>query len=145
MDILVKPMQRLTKYSLLLKAVHKKTDAEEHKPVVIEMVCLFFSSFFYYWFLIFVIHIFFLIFSGGNENRFKVSSRLLVKLTRPWDSDTNKNACVKSSLALNLMTWSRRRTKKWNGLLSLIATWTLPNRCPSVPKTKDAIFSLREI
>lgn len=38
MDILVKPMQRLTKYSLLLKAVHKKTDAEEHKPVVIEMV-----------------------------------------------------------------------------------------------------------
>lgn len=38
MDILVKPMQRLTKYSLLLKAVHKKTDAEEHKPVVVEMV-----------------------------------------------------------------------------------------------------------
>ncbi|XP_046442623.1 pleckstrin homology domain-containing family G member 5-like isoform X5 [Daphnia pulex] len=38
MDILVKPMQRLTKYSLLLKAVHKKTDAEEHKPVVIEMI-----------------------------------------------------------------------------------------------------------
>uniref|UniRef100_A0A0N8CD92 Pleckstrin domain-containing family G member n=1 Tax=Daphnia magna TaxID=35525 RepID=A0A0N8CD92_9CRUS len=38
MDILVKPMQRLTKYSLLLKAVHKKTDAEEHKPVVVEMI-----------------------------------------------------------------------------------------------------------
>jgi pleckstrin domain-containing family G protein 5 len=38
MDILVKPMQRLTKYSLLLKAVHKKTDAEVHKPVLNEMV-----------------------------------------------------------------------------------------------------------
>lgn len=38
MDILVKPMQRLTKYSLLLKAVHKKTDAESHKPILIEMV-----------------------------------------------------------------------------------------------------------
>lgn len=38
MDILVKPMQRLTKYSLLLKAVHKKTDAEIHKPVLNEMV-----------------------------------------------------------------------------------------------------------
>ena len=35
MDILVKPMQRLTKYSLLLKAIHKKTedevDAEEEE------------------------------------------------------------------------------------------------------------------
>ena len=40
MDILVKPMQRLTKYSLLLKAVHKKTDDEEHKPILIEMVRL---------------------------------------------------------------------------------------------------------
>ena len=38
MDILVKPMQRLTKYSLLLKAVHKKTDADQHKPILIDMV-----------------------------------------------------------------------------------------------------------
>ena len=38
MDILVKPMQRLTKYSLLLKAVDKKTDADQHKPILIEMV-----------------------------------------------------------------------------------------------------------
>ncbi|CAG2161321.1 unnamed protein product [Oppiella nova] len=31
MDLLVKPMQRLTKYSLLLKAILKKTDSEEQK------------------------------------------------------------------------------------------------------------------
>ncbi|XP_054164532.1 pleckstrin homology domain-containing family G member 5-like [Oppia nitens] len=31
MDLLVKPMQRLTKYSLLLKAILKKTDSDEHK------------------------------------------------------------------------------------------------------------------
>ncbi|XP_034237361.1 pleckstrin homology domain-containing family G member 5 isoform X2 [Thrips palmi] len=30
-DILVKPMQRLTKYSLLLKAIHKMTDCEEQR------------------------------------------------------------------------------------------------------------------
>lgn len=30
-DILVKPMQRLTKYSLLLKAILKKTDCEEQR------------------------------------------------------------------------------------------------------------------
>ena len=38
MDILVKPMQRLTKYSLLLKAVLKETDNELHKTALIEMV-----------------------------------------------------------------------------------------------------------
>ncbi len=37
MDILVKPMQRLTKYSLLLKAIHKKTENEHHKPELVEM------------------------------------------------------------------------------------------------------------
>ncbi|XP_075213891.1 pleckstrin homology domain-containing family G member 5-like [Lycorma delicatula] len=31
MDILVKPMQRLTKYSLLLKAIQKHTEIEEHR------------------------------------------------------------------------------------------------------------------
>ena len=45
MDILVKPMQRLTKYSLLLKAIHKKTEDEVHKPALIEMVIGSSSSF----------------------------------------------------------------------------------------------------
>ncbi|XP_067130426.1 pleckstrin homology domain-containing family G member 5-like isoform X3 [Centruroides vittatus] len=36
-DLLVKPMQRLTKYSLLLKVIHKKTDNEEHKSALLEM------------------------------------------------------------------------------------------------------------
>ncbi|XP_064461240.1 pleckstrin homology domain-containing family G member 5-like isoform X2 [Ornithodoros turicata] len=36
-DLLVKPMQRLTKYSLLLKAIHKKTDDEDAKHALIEM------------------------------------------------------------------------------------------------------------
>lgn len=38
MDILVKPMQRITKYSLLLKAIQKHTDAEEHKNKLDQMV-----------------------------------------------------------------------------------------------------------
>ncbi|KAA0191039.1 hypothetical protein HAZT_HAZT006971 [Hyalella azteca] len=37
-DILVQPMQRLTKYSLLLKAILKKTDIKEHKWKLNEMV-----------------------------------------------------------------------------------------------------------
>lgn len=45
MDLLVKPMQRLTKYSLLLKAILKKTDNEAHKESLRKMVgsvdCLF--------------------------------------------------------------------------------------------------------
>ncbi|KAL1417206.1 hypothetical protein MTO96_027087 [Rhipicephalus appendiculatus] len=36
-DLLVKPMQRLTKYPLLLKAIHKKTDDEEAKNALVEM------------------------------------------------------------------------------------------------------------
>ncbi|XP_077531907.1 uncharacterized protein LOC144144358 isoform X10 [Haemaphysalis longicornis] len=36
-DLLVKPMQRLTKYPLLLKAIHKKTDDEEAKAALVEM------------------------------------------------------------------------------------------------------------
>lgn len=36
-DLLVKPMQRLTKYSLLLKAIHKKTDDEASKQALVEM------------------------------------------------------------------------------------------------------------
>lgn len=39
-DILVQPMQRLTKYSLLLKAILKKTTLDEHKHCLHEMVCL---------------------------------------------------------------------------------------------------------
>lgn len=39
-DILVKPMQRLTKYSLLLKAIHKKTDCEDQRLGLEIMVCL---------------------------------------------------------------------------------------------------------
>ncbi|RWS31082.1 pleckstriny domain-containing family G member 5-like protein, partial [Leptotrombidium deliense] len=38
MDILVKPMQRLTKYSLLLKAILKKTDDEQQKDALKQMV-----------------------------------------------------------------------------------------------------------
>jgi len=38
MDLLVKPMQRLTKYSLLLKAILKKTDSEEQKLALKHMV-----------------------------------------------------------------------------------------------------------
>ena len=37
-DILVRPMQRLTKYSLLLKAVLKKTDDVSQKKDLAEMV-----------------------------------------------------------------------------------------------------------
>ena len=37
-DILVRPMQRLTKYSLLLKAVLKKTDDSNQKKDLVEMV-----------------------------------------------------------------------------------------------------------
>ena len=40
-DILVRPMQRLTKYSLLLKAVLKKTDDANQKKDLVEMVKLF--------------------------------------------------------------------------------------------------------
>ncbi|XP_077509037.1 uncharacterized protein LOC144120480 isoform X4 [Amblyomma americanum] len=36
-DLLVKPMQRLTKYPLLLKAIHKKTDDEDAKMALVEM------------------------------------------------------------------------------------------------------------
>lgn len=36
-DLLVKPMQRLTKYSLLLKAIHKKTDDDASKRALVEM------------------------------------------------------------------------------------------------------------
>lgn len=39
-DILVQPMQRLTKYSLLLKAILKKTDQQEHRWKLQEMVRL---------------------------------------------------------------------------------------------------------
>ncbi|XP_067005921.2 pleckstrin homology domain-containing family G member 5 isoform X2 [Anabrus simplex] len=38
MDILVKPMQRLTKYSLLLKAVHKNTQHEEQRASLERMI-----------------------------------------------------------------------------------------------------------
>ena len=37
-DILVRPMQRLTKYSLLLKAILKKTEDEEQRTDLIAMV-----------------------------------------------------------------------------------------------------------
>jgi len=37
-DLLVKPMQRLTKYSLLLKAILKRTECEEQKLALIQMV-----------------------------------------------------------------------------------------------------------
>lgn len=36
-DLLVKPVQRLTKYPLLLKAIQKKTDDKEHKQILEEM------------------------------------------------------------------------------------------------------------
>ncbi|XP_014483055.1 PREDICTED: pleckstrin homology domain-containing family G member 5 isoform X2 [Dinoponera quadriceps] len=38
LDILVKPMQRLTKYSLLLKAVHKNTENEDQRMELIHMI-----------------------------------------------------------------------------------------------------------
>ena len=38
-DLLVKPMQRLTRYSLLLRAIHKKTDEENVKQDLMDMVC----------------------------------------------------------------------------------------------------------
>ncbi|KAG7197203.1 hypothetical protein KM043_007279 [Ampulex compressa] len=38
LDILVKPMQRLTKYSLLLKAVHKNTENEEQRAELTQMI-----------------------------------------------------------------------------------------------------------
>ncbi|XP_012252088.2 pleckstrin homology domain-containing family G member 5 isoform X1 [Athalia rosae] len=38
LDILVKPMQRLTKYSLLLKAVHKNTENEEQRSELTTMI-----------------------------------------------------------------------------------------------------------
>lgn len=37
-DLLVKPMQRLTKYPLLLKAILKKTDTAEVRGGLIEMI-----------------------------------------------------------------------------------------------------------
>jgi pleckstrin domain-containing family G protein 5 len=38
LDILVRPLQRLTKYSLLLKAILKKTDDEMQKSNIMLMV-----------------------------------------------------------------------------------------------------------
>ena len=38
MDILVKPMLRLTKYRLLLEAIHKKTDDDIQKDALLQMV-----------------------------------------------------------------------------------------------------------
>nr|XP_034181809.1 pleckstrin homology domain-containing family G member 5-like isoform X3 [Osmia lignaria] len=38
LDILVKPMQRLTKYSLLLKAVHKNTENEDQRAELTHMI-----------------------------------------------------------------------------------------------------------
>lgn len=38
MDILVRPMQRMTKYSLLLKAILKHTDDFEQRKCLEEMV-----------------------------------------------------------------------------------------------------------
>jgi hypothetical protein len=38
MDIVVQPMQRLTKYSLLLKAIHKNTEIEEDQESLAVMV-----------------------------------------------------------------------------------------------------------
>jgi pleckstrin domain-containing family G protein 5 len=40
MDIVVQPMQRLTKYSLLLKAIHRNTENEEHQNSLAIMVSL---------------------------------------------------------------------------------------------------------
>ena len=40
MDLLVKPMQRLTKYSLLLKAILRKTDSEPDASTLKRMVRL---------------------------------------------------------------------------------------------------------
>ncbi|PNF43417.1 hypothetical protein B7P43_G13457, partial [Cryptotermes secundus] len=38
MDIVVQPMQRLTKYSLLLKAIHRNTENEEHRDSLAAMI-----------------------------------------------------------------------------------------------------------
>jgi len=38
MDIVVQPMQRLTKYSLLLKAIYKNTENEEDQQSLVVMV-----------------------------------------------------------------------------------------------------------
>lgn len=38
LDILVKPMQRITKYSLLLKAVHKNTENDDQRAELTLMV-----------------------------------------------------------------------------------------------------------
>ncbi|XP_069690836.1 pleckstrin homology domain-containing family G member 5-like isoform X2 [Periplaneta americana] len=38
MDIVVQPMQRLTKYSLLLKAIHRNTETEEHRESLSVMI-----------------------------------------------------------------------------------------------------------
>jgi RhoGEF domain. len=38
MDIVVQPMQRLTKYSLLLKAIYKNTENEEDQESLVLMV-----------------------------------------------------------------------------------------------------------
>jgi hypothetical protein len=40
MDIVVQPMQRLTKYSLLLKAIHRNTENKEHRDSLTAMVSL---------------------------------------------------------------------------------------------------------
>lgn len=40
MDILVMPMQRLTRYSLLLKAVYKNTENEDQRAELRHMVIL---------------------------------------------------------------------------------------------------------
>ena len=40
LDILVKPMQRITKYSLLLKAVHKNTEHEDQRTELTIMVTI---------------------------------------------------------------------------------------------------------
>lgn len=37
-DLLVKPMQRLTKYSLLLQAILRKTDDDHQRKDLLEMV-----------------------------------------------------------------------------------------------------------
>ena len=42
-DLVISPMQRLTKYKLLLKAILKKTDKESHRKDLIQMVSVFFG------------------------------------------------------------------------------------------------------
>ena len=39
-DLVISPMQRLTKYKLLLKAILKKTEKESHRKDLIQMVSL---------------------------------------------------------------------------------------------------------